>query len=129
MQRRSRGRPSCSELHMRARVLRAKHCLSGDDAARCLARTVAQHVDYLPLEELDGLIANKSSGCFYSPWLATIVPGERLTERRVPMVEICSRCSRERKNVFPGLLKPRCQALSEVDSLGAILGFYTYVVR
>ena len=53
---------------------------SRHDAARSLASTRAQQVDYLPLAELDGRIAT-TLWVVYPPGIATIVPG-KTHERR-----------------------------------------------
>ena len=68
-----------------------------------------------------------------TPWVvsnsgnATIVPGERLTERAAWMIEYLKMLGEERQRA--SRLKPRIQGLyREVDASGAIR-FYTHVVR
>jgi len=75
-------------------------------AARHLVRN---NVDYLP------------------PGIATIVPGERLSERARPMIQYL-RMFEKSANVFPGFEAEVQGLYREVDEAGAIR-FYTYVVR
>ena len=63
----------------------------------------------------------------YPPGIATIVPGERLTERAQPMIEYLKMFERG-ANVFPGFEAEIQGLYREVDASGAIR-FYTYVVR
>ena len=63
----------------------------------------------------------------YPPGIATIVPGERLTERARPMIEYLKMFERS-ANVFPGFEAEIQGLYREVDAAGAIQ-FYTYVVR
>ena len=57
--------------------------MSPHDAARCLVRN---DVDYLPIDAIAGRIAT-TPFVVYPPGIATIVPGERLTERAQPMID------------------------------------------
>ena len=63
----------------------------------------------------------------YPPGIATIVPGERLSERARPMIEYLKTFERS-ANVFPGFEAEIQGLYREVDEAGAIR-FYTYVVR
>ena len=87
---------------------------------------VRNNVDYLPLAELDGRIAT-TLWVVYPPGIATIVPGERLTERAGPMIEYLKMFEKS-ANVFPGFEAEVQGLYREVDASGAIR-FYTYVVR
>ena len=72
--------------------------MSPHDAARALVRN---DVDYLPIDEIAGRIAT-TPFVVYPPGIATIVPGERLTERAQPMIDylkMFETCF----NLFPGL--------------------------
>ena len=93
------------------------------EASRHLVRN---NVDYLPLDELDGRIAT-TLFVVYPPGIATIVPGERLSERARPMIEYLKMFERS-ANVFPGFEAEIQGLYREVDAGGAIR-FYTYVVR
>jgi len=105
----------------------AKHlpepAMTPQEAARQLVRN---NVDYLPLDELDGRIAT-TLWVVYPPGIATIVPGERLTERARPMIEYLKMFEKS-ANVFPGFESEVQGLYREVDASGAIR-FYTYVVR
>ena len=105
----------------------AKHlpetAMTPHEAARQLVRN---NVDYLPLAELDGRIAT-TLWVVYPPGIATIVPGERLTERARPMIDYLKMFEKS-ANVFPGFEAEVQGLYREVDASGAIR-FYTYVVR
>jgi ornithine decarboxylase len=105
----------------------AKHlpepAMTPREASRHLVRN---NVDYLPLAELDGRIAT-TLWVVYPPGIATIVPGERLTERARPMIEYLKMFEKS-ANVFPGFEAEVQGLYREVDEAGAIR-FYTYVVR
>ena len=106
-----RMREICSEMHGFFRgadvsALQAKQFLLGHlpeiamsprDAARYLVRN---DVDYLPIDAIGGRIAT-TPFVVYPPGIATIVPGERLTERAQPMMDylkMFETCF----NTFPG---------------------------
>jgi arginine/lysine/ornithine decarboxylase len=93
------------------------------EASRHLVRN---NVDYVPLEALDGRVAT-TLFVVYPPGIATIVPGERLTERARPMIEYLKMFQKS-ANVFPGFEAEIQGLYREVDASGAIR-FYTYVVR
>ncbi|MFX5718373.1 hypothetical protein ABTE23_20325, partial [Acinetobacter baumannii] len=71
--------------------------LSPHDAARCLTRN---DVDYLPIDAIAGRIA-PTPFVVYPPGIATIVPGERLSERAQPMIDYL-RMFETCFNTFPG---------------------------
>ena len=79
----------------------AKHlpdmAMTPREASRHLVRN---NVDYVPLEALDGRVAT-TLFVVYPPGIATIVPGERLTERARPMIEYLKMFQKS-ANVFPG---------------------------
>ena len=62
----------------------------------------------------------------YPPGIATIVPGERLTERAKPMIDYL-RMFEASFNMFPGFDVEIQGVYKEVDASGRI-GLYTYVV-
>jgi arginine/lysine/ornithine decarboxylase len=93
------------------------------EAARHLVRN---NVDYLPLAALEGRVAT-TLFVVYPPGIATVVPGERLTERAQPMIEYLKMFEKS-ANVFPGFEAEIQGLYREVDEAGAIR-FYTYVVR
>ena len=87
---------------------------------------VRNNVDYLPLEALEGRIAT-TLFVVYPPGIATIVPGERLSERARPMIDYL-KIFQKSANVFPGFEAEIQGLYREVDEAAAIR-FYTYVVR
>ena len=89
----------------------AKHlpdaAMTPREASRHLVRN---NVDYLPLAELDGRIAT-TLWVVYPPGIATIVPGERLTERARPMIDYLKMFEKS-ANVLPRLRSRGAGALS-----------------
>jgi arginine/lysine/ornithine decarboxylase len=108
--------------------------MAGAGSRTCAAMTpreasrhlVRNNVDYLPLAELDGRIAT-TLWVVYPPGIATIVPGERLTERARPMIDYLKTFEKS-ANVFPGFEAEVQGLYREINASGAIR-FYTYVVR
>ncbi len=92
-----RLRDLCGDLHrffrdanvsaLQAKQFSAAHlppmAMSPHDAARSLVRN---DVDYLPIDEIAGRIAT-TPFVVYPPGIATIVPGERLTDAAKPMID------------------------------------------
>lgn len=96
--------------------------MSPHDAARCLTRN---DVDYLPIDAIAGRIAT-TPFVVYPPGIATIVPGERLTERAKPMIDylkMFEACF----NAFPGFEVEIQGIYREVDAAGQVR-LHTYVV-
>jgi ornithine decarboxylase len=93
------------------------------DAGRELKRN---NVDYLPLDEIEGRVA-ATLFVVYPPGIATIVPGERLSERARPMIDYLKVFERS-SNLFPGFETEVQGLYRERDAAGAVR-FYTYVVR
>lgn len=129
-------RDLCGDMHrffraadvcaLQARQFMPEHmpeiAMSPRDAARHLFRN---DVDYLPIEAIAGRIAT-TPFVVYPPGIATIVPGERLTERAKPMIDylkMFETCF----NTFPGFDVEIQGVYKEVDPNGRI-GLYTYVV-
>jgi len=96
--------------------------ISPHAAARCLVRN---DVDYLPIDEIAGRIAT-TPFVVYPPGIATIVPGERLTERAQPMIDYL-RMFETCFNTFPGFDVEIQGVYRKVDENGRIR-LYTYVV-
>jgi ornithine decarboxylase/arginine decarboxylase len=131
-----RLRDLCAEMHqffrkadvsaLQARQFLPEHlpeiAMSPRDAARSLIRN---DVDYLPIEAIAGRIAT-TPFVVYPPGIATIVPGERLTERARPMIDYL-RMFETCFNTFPGFDVEIQGVYKEVDAAGRI-GLYTYVV-
>ena len=92
------------------------------DAARCLVRN---DVDYLPIDAIAGRIAT-TPFVVYPPGIATIVPGERLTERAKPMIDYL-RMFETCFNTFPGFDVEIQGVYRETDSSG-LVRLHTYVV-
>jgi ornithine decarboxylase len=93
------------------------------EAGRQLKRN---NVDYLPIDELEGRVA-ATLFVVYPPGIATIVPGECLSERARPMVDYLKVFERS-SNLFPGFETEVQGIYRERDEAGAVR-FYTYVVR
>ena len=93
------------------------------EAGRQLKRN---NVDYLPIDEIEGRVA-ATLFVVYPPGIATIVPGERLSERARPMVDYLKVFERS-SNLFPGFETEVQEIYRERDEAGAVR-FYTYVVR
>ena len=95
--------------------------MSPRDAARCLVRN---DVDYLPIDQIAGRIAT-TPFVVYPPGIATIVPGERLSERAQPMVDYL-KMFEDCFNTFPGFDVEIQGVYRQVDSTGRIR-LFTYV--
>jgi arginine/lysine/ornithine decarboxylase len=96
--------------------------MSPHDAARCLTRN---DVDYLPIDAIARRIAT-TPFVVYPPGIATIVPGERLTERAKPMIDylkMFEACF----NAFPGFEVEIQGVYRETDAEGRVR-LHTYVV-
>jgi ornithine decarboxylase len=130
-----RLRDLCAEMHrffrqadvsaLQARQFTSEHlpeiAISPHAAARCLVRN---DVDYLPIDEIAGRIAT-TPFVVYPPGIATIVPGERLTERAQPMIDylkMFETCF----NLFPGFDVEIQGVYRKVDA--GRIRLYTYVV-
>lgn len=131
-----RLRDLCGEMHrffrgadvsaLQAKQFSAAHlpeiAMSPHAATRMLVRN---DVDYLPIDEIAGRIAT-TPFVVYPPGIATIVPGERLTERAQPMLDylkMFETCF----NTFPGFDVEIQGVYRKVDASGRIR-LYTYVV-
>ena len=96
--------------------------MSPHDAARCLVRN---DIDYLPIDAIAGRIAT-TPFVVYPPGIATIVPGERLTERAQPMIDYLKMFEAS-FNAFPGFDVEIQGVYREVDAAGRVR-LHTYVV-
>src|SRR5262249_3094825 len=96
--------------------------MSPRQAAR---RLVRNDVDYLPIDAILGRIAT-TPFVVYPPGIATIVPGERLTERAQPMIDYLKMFETAFCE-FPGFEVEIQGVYKEVDASGRIR-LYTYVV-
>lgn len=96
--------------------------LSPHEATR---RLVRNDVDYLPLDALAGRIAT-TAFVVYPPGIATIVPGERLTQRATPMIDYL-RMFEACFNAFPGFEVEIQGLYREIDASGRVR-LHTYVV-
>jgi len=131
-----RLRDLCASMHqffrqagvsaLQARQFSSEHlpeiAMSPRDAARCLVRN---DVDYLPIDQIAGRIAT-TPFVVYPPGIATIVPGERLTDRAKPMIDylkMFEACF----NAFPGFDVEIQGLYREVDEDGRVR-LYTYMV-
>jgi ornithine decarboxylase len=96
--------------------------MSPRDAARHLVRN---DVDYLPIDAVTGRVAT-TPFVVYPPGIATIVPGERLSERAKPMLDylkMFETCF----NTFPGFEVEIQGVYKQLDELGRVK-LHTYVV-
>ena len=131
-----RLRDLCADMHrffraadvstLQAKQFLAEHlpeiAMSPRDAARHLIRN---DVDYLPIDAVAGRIAT-TPFVVYPPGIATIVPGERLTERAKPMLDylkMFETCF----NRFPGFEVEIQGVYKQVDESGCVK-LFTYVV-
>jgi len=96
--------------------------MSPREAARLLMRN---DVDYLPIDRIEGRIAT-TPFVVYPPGIATIVPGERLTDRAKPMIDYL-KMFEQAFNTFPGFDVEIQRLYKEVDEQGRIR-LHTYVV-
>lgn len=130
-----RLRDLCADMHrffrqadvsgLQARQFSLDHlpdmAMSPHDAARCLVRN---DVDYLPIDQIAGRIAT-TPFVVYPPGIATVVPGERLTEKAKPMIDylkMFETCF----NTFPGFEVEIQGVYREIDEAGRIR-LHTYV--
>lgn len=131
-----RLRDLCGDMHrffrqadvsgLQARQFSLEHlpdmAMSPHDAARCLVRN---DVDYVPIDQIAGRIAT-TPFVVYPPGIATVVPGERLTEKAQPMIDylkMFETCF----NRFPGFEVEIQGVYRETDGNGRIR-LHTYVV-
>jgi ornithine decarboxylase len=131
-----RLRDLCAEMHrffreagvsaLQAKQFTAEHlpeiALSPHDAARCLVRN---DVSYLPIDAITDRIAT-TPFVVYPPGIATIVPGERLSERAQPMIDYLKMFEAS-FNTFPGFEVEIQGVYREIDPAGRVR-LHTYVV-
>lgn len=114
----------CSGLQKRQ--FRAEHfpeiAMSPREA---MQKFIANEVDYLPLDQLDGRIA-ATLNLVYPPGIAVVVPGERYTERCKPMLDYF-RMFEESYARFPGFAN-EIQGVYPEQVEGRTR-LHTYVVR
>jgi len=114
----------CSGLQ--ERQFRAEHfpeiAMSPREA---MQKFIANEVDYLPLDQLDGRIA-ATLNLVYPPGIAVVVPGERYTERCKPMLDYF-RMFEESYARFPGFAN-EIQGVYPQQEDGRTM-LYTYVVK
>ncbi|MCA6112051.1 Orn/Lys/Arg family decarboxylase [Bradyrhizobium cenepequi] len=96
--------------------------MSPREASRYLVRN---DVDYLPIEEISGRIA-ATPFVVYPPGIATIVPGERLSERTRPMIDYLKMFEAS-FNAFPGFEVEIQGVYKEIDATGRVR-LFTYVI-
>jgi ornithine decarboxylase len=131
-----RLRDLCGEMHgffrkadvsaLQAKQFSPEHlpevAMSPHAAARALVRN---DVDYLPIDAIAGRVAT-TPFVVYPPGIATIVPGERLTERAQPMIDYL-KMFEAGFNAFPGFDVEIQGIYRGLDGDGRIR-LYTYVV-
>ncbi len=130
-----RLRDLCAEMHrfyreaevsaLQARQFQPQHmpeiAMSPRGAARALMRN---EVDYLPIDRIAGRIAT-TPFVVYPPGIATIVPGERLSDHAKPMIDYLKMFERA-FNAFPGFDVEIQGLYKEIDESGRIR-LHTYV--
>ena len=94
-----------------------------NEAMQILARN---DVAYVPIAEAAGRVAT-TLWLVYPPGIATVVPGERLTEAAQPMIDYL-RVFERAANLFPGFETEVQGVYKETDASGTVR-FMTYVVR
>lgn len=87
---------------------------------------VRNKVDFVTLDQLPGRIATTLM-LVYPPGIATILPGERLSERATPMIEYL-KVFEEGANLFPGFDNEIQGVYRKIGPDGRTR-FHTYVVR
>jgi ornithine decarboxylase len=87
---------------------------------------VRNKVDYVPIAEAAGRIA-ATLFVVYPPGIATVVPGERLSDRAKPMLDYLLMFEKS-ANLFPGFEAEIQGLYREIEADGRVR-FYTYVVR
>ena len=107
---------------MTMRCWKTSYPNSTGEGRRCLVRN---DVDYLAIDAIAGRIAT-TPFVFYPPGIATIVPGERLTERAQPMIDYLKMFEAS-FNAFPGFEVEIQGVYREVDASGRVR-LHTYVV-
>ncbi|MBR1162680.1 Orn/Lys/Arg decarboxylase N-terminal domain-containing protein [Bradyrhizobium elkanii] len=131
-----RLRDLCGDMHrffrdggvstLQARQFLPEHlpeiAMSPRQAAQYLIRN---DVDYLPIDQIFGRVA-ATPFVVYPPGIATIVPGERLSERSKPMIDYLKMFEAS-FNAFPGFEVEVQGIYKEIDDSGRVR-FYTYVV-
>jgi ornithine decarboxylase len=96
--------------------------MSPREASRYLVRN---DVDYLPIDEISGRIA-ATPFVVYPPGIATIVPGERLSEQTRPMIDYLKMFEAS-FNAFPGFEVEIQGVYKEIDGAGRVR-LFTYVI-
>jgi len=129
-------RQVCNEMHEFYRTANIKElqrlcfrassfpelAMSPKDAYEAL---VANEVDYVPLEEINGRIA-ATLALIYPPGIGVIVPGERWDDRAKPMLDYFM-AFQESFNRFPGF-NYEVQGVYQ-ERVDGRIKFYTYAVR
>ncbi len=132
-----RLRDLCAEMHayfrghdmrsLQAAQFRREHfpdvAMPAHEAVREMVRN---RVDYIPLDETPGRIA-ATLWLVYPPGIATIIPGERLTEQAAPMIAYL-KAFEGVANRFPGF-ETEIQGLFREQQVDGTVRLFTYVVR
>ena len=132
-----RLRDLCAEMHSYYReantsALQRQQFRVGHFPEQAMPANVAvrhmtrNNVDYVPLDEVSGRVAT-TMFVVYPPGIATIVPGERLTEAAQPMIDYLKVFERG-ANLFPGF-ENEIQGLYREKTPDGQTRFFTYVVR
>ncbi|RVT98866.1 ornithine decarboxylase [Rhodovarius crocodyli] len=131
-----RLRDLCAEMHsfyrsmntsdLQRRQFRAEHLPEMAVAPHeAVQEMVRNKVDFLPLDQLRGRVA-ATLWVVYPPGIATIIPGERLTEASQPMIDYLKVFERG-ANLFPGFENEIQGVYREVQPDGSVR-FCTYVL-
>jgi ornithine decarboxylase/arginine decarboxylase len=131
-----RLRDLCSEIHCFFREMNVSALQRAQFTAQHLPEMVMtpreaylhlvrNNVDYLPLDDIAGRIAT-TLFVIYPPGIATIIPGERLSEKAQPMLQYLKMFERS-GTLFPGFDYEIQGLYKKYDEQGR-LRLYTYVV-
>jgi ornithine decarboxylase len=94
--------------------------------SEAIQRLTRNDVDYVPIAEAAGRIAT-TLWLVYPPGIATVVPGERLTDAATPMIAYLQVFERA-ANAFPGFDTEIQGVYKEVEPDGRV-SFWTYVAK
>jgi ornithine decarboxylase len=131
-----RLRDLCAEMHgfyrsmntsdLQRRQFRAEHLPEmAVPPHEAVQEMVRNKVDFVPLDQLRGRVA-ATLWVVYPPGIATIIPGERLTEAAQPMIDYLKVFERG-ANLFPGFENEIQGVYREIQPDGSVR-FCTYVL-
>jgi len=87
---------------------------------------IRNKVEFLPIDEIHGRIATTLM-LVYPPGIATVLPGERLSERAKPILDYF-KVFEKASNLFPGF-ENEVQGIYKIKEKDGSIRFYTYVIK